>query len=121
MLPPDVHTGSNDVRSRAKSYHESIGVKKHGHGLMSIAVPERRTHQQVLREDRNMLWAYLNELDGRIPIQEQLIPCADGTHCGKWEHVLHVDNLKGVGFNVVPGGEPCVVQLTLDGGHQSWT
>lgn len=52
-------------------------------------------------------------MDGQVPIQEQLIPCADGTQGGKWEHVLQVDDFEGVGCNVVLVGEPCVGQLSM--------
>lgn len=45
MYPQDVRSGSNDARSGAKSYYESIDVEEHGHELVSITVPECKTRK----------------------------------------------------------------------------
>lgn len=60
MLPQDVRKCSNYIRSGAKSYYEYINVEEHGHVLVSISVPKRKTRKQMLHEHREMLGNYLN-------------------------------------------------------------
>lgn len=51
MLPLDVCKDSNDVRSGGVSCYESIDMEEYGHLLVSVAVPRRKTHEQVLQKE----------------------------------------------------------------------
>lgn len=48
-------------------------MEKQCHVLMSIAVSRRKTRKQVLHEERETLWIYLNALDDNVAALKQEI------------------------------------------------
>lgn len=88
ILPPDDRRDSNDVRSGARNYYESVDIEEHGHVLVSVVAPARKARKQVLQEERKELCDCRDALDERIP-GEATVLCADALAivCGHVEQI----------------------------------